>query len=128
METTNIFPENPEFLALLLALNQEQEQECVTAFRTLTEGMVDPKKPSVTPSKHQEVLNSILETVAFYPLKPSVMQVRRCPIWERLLCQSRRQVDQGVILCFVRRSWNVWVCSLPWLLYWLLSGAPWRGK
>jgi len=81
MELGNIFPETPDFITSLKQLNGEEEKVCVELFYSLAEKMLVSKSgkesaelSSMNFKKHEDILNSILERVAFFPLKPNVMQ------------------------------------------------------
>lgn len=67
MEAASIFPSSPAFLALLAALGEAEEQQVVAAFTSLATG----KGEEVA---HQEVLATILHSVAFFPLAPAAME------------------------------------------------------
>ena len=77
MQTGSIFPSSPAFLAQLLELDREGEA-CLPTFVSLAKRMelaaVGKDQQPPTAVRHEEVLTTILERVAFYPLKPSVMQ------------------------------------------------------
>lgn len=64
-----LLPADPDLPAQLAALGRAGEDEVAAAFRNLALG--EPGEPG----EHGEVLATILHTVAFYPLKPAVMQV-----------------------------------------------------
>lgn len=77
MQTGSIFPPTAAFLAQLQELELEGEA-CLPSFVTLAKRMeraAGGKDQQPCPAvRHEEVLTTILERVAFYPLKPSVMQ------------------------------------------------------
>ena len=77
MQTGSIFPSTPAFLAQLLELDREGEA-CLPTFVSLAKRMElaagGKDQQPLTAVRHEEVLTTILERVAFYPLKPSVMQ------------------------------------------------------
>lgn len=77
MQTGSIFPSTPAFLSQLQELEREGEA-CLPTFVSLAKrmemaagGKDQQPRPAV---RNEEVLTTILERVAFYPLKPSVMQ------------------------------------------------------
>jgi hypothetical protein len=78
--TVEIFNETPDFLSALKSLNLEDEKECIEEFKSLaiknSETSSDLVGNSSNSPKHvrEEILGKILDRVAFFPLKPSVMQ------------------------------------------------------
>jgi hypothetical protein len=63
-----LLPASPELQAQLAALGRAEGEEVAAAFRALALG-----QPGEA-GEHAEVLATILHSVAFYPLKPAVMQ------------------------------------------------------
>ena len=72
-----LFPESPHFLEQLKHLNSATQDDVVRAFLSLAKA--DTKQGHVVDvqSGLHEVLSIILERVAFFPMKPSVMEVRK---------------------------------------------------
>ena len=72
MDAASIFPSSPAFLALLAALGEVEDQQVVAAFTSLAAGLVGCKEEVEV--AHQEVLATILHSVAFLPLAPAAME------------------------------------------------------
>jgi len=71
MDSVDIFPVlSPQFLSDLRALNNDDPKVVAEEFRALAQGM----------EKGREVLQIIVDCVAFYPLKPTVMEEELCRI------------------------------------------------
>ena len=69
-----LFPESPHFLEQLRHLGSANQDEVVATFIALAKSDVNPEKDGKL--VHKEVLSVILERVAFFPMKPAVMEVR----------------------------------------------------
>jgi len=69
-----LFPESPHFLEQLRHLGSADQDEAVATFIALAKAEVNPEKDAKL--VHKEVLSVILERVAFFPLKPAVVEVR----------------------------------------------------
>ena len=69
-----LFPESPHFLEQLRLLGSADQDEAVATFIALAKAEVNPEKDAKL--VHKEVLSVILERVAFFPMKPAVMEVR----------------------------------------------------
>ena len=71
-----LFPESPHFLEQLKHLNSASQDDVVHAFLSLAKA--DSKQGQVVDvqSGLHEVLSIILERVAFFPMKPTIMEVR----------------------------------------------------
>ena len=71
-----LFPESPHFIEQLKHLNLASQDDVVHAFLSLAKA--DSKQGHVVDvqSGLHEVLSIILERVAFFPMKPTVMEVR----------------------------------------------------
>ena len=69
-----LFPESHHFLEQLRLLGSANQDEVVATFITLAKADVNPEKDGEL--VHKEVLSIILERVAFFPMKPTVMEVR----------------------------------------------------
>jgi len=67
-----LFPESPHFLEQLRLLGSADQDEAVATFIALAKAEVNPEKDAKL--VHKEVLSVILERVAFFPLKPAVME------------------------------------------------------
>lgn len=67
-----LFPESPHFLEQLRLLGSADQDEAVATFIALAKAEVNREKDAEL--VHKEVLSVILERVAFYPLKPAVME------------------------------------------------------
>ena len=70
-----LFPESPHFLEQLRLLGLVDQDKAVATFIALAKAEVNPEKDAEL--VHKEVLSVILERVAFFPMKPAVMEVRR---------------------------------------------------
>ena len=72
-----LFPESPHFIEQLKHLNLASQDDLVHAF--LSVAKADSKQGHVVDvqSGLHEVLSIILERVAFFPMKPTVMEVRK---------------------------------------------------
>ena len=70
-----LFPESPHFLEQLRLLGLADQDKVVATFIALAKAEVNPEKDAKL--VHKEVLSVILERVAFFPMKPAVMEVRR---------------------------------------------------
>ena len=71
-----LFLESPHFLEQLRHLGLADQDKAVSTFVALAKAEVNPEEELV----HKEVLSVILERVAFFPMKPAVMEVRG--IWD----------------------------------------------
>ena len=103
-----LFPESPHFLEQLKHLNSASQDDVVHAFLSLAKA--DSKQGQVVDvqSGLHEVLSIILERVAFFPMKPTIMEVREtvdCVLHQSLLhfllhsligCQPSRQSCLGL--------------------------------
>ena len=69
-----LFPESPHFLEQLKELGSANQDEAVATFLALAKA--DTKSENDCKLVHKEVLSVILERVAFFPMKPAVMEVR----------------------------------------------------
>ena len=71
-----LFPESPHFIEQLKHLNSATQDDVVHAFLSLAKA--DSKQGHVVDvqSGLHEVLSIILERVAFFPMKPTVMEGR----------------------------------------------------
>ena len=69
-----LFPESPHFLEQLRLLGLADQDKVVATFNALAKAEVNPEKEAEL--VHKEVLSVILERVAFFPMKPAVMEVR----------------------------------------------------
>ena len=73
-----LFPESPHFLEQLRLLGLADQDKVVATFIALAKAEVNLDKD--VESVHKEVLSVILERVAFFPMKPAVMEVRE--VWD----------------------------------------------
>jgi len=75
MDGVVIFHPTDDFLSSLKSLNMEDEKECVEDFKSIA---IRTSKQDDCPSRQslarQKILGTILDRVAFFPLKPAVMQ------------------------------------------------------
>ena len=69
-----LFPESPHFLEQLRLLGLADQDKVVATFIALAKAEVNLEKDAEL--VHKEVLSVILERVAFFPMKPTVMEVR----------------------------------------------------
>ena len=69
----SLFPDSFDFLEQLRLLDSANQDEVVATFLALAKPDVNLEKES----GHKEVLSAILERVAFFPMKPAVMEVKR---------------------------------------------------
>lgn len=67
-----LFPESPHFLEQLKELGSANQDEAVATFLALAKA--DTKSENDCKLVHKEVLSVILERVAFFPMKPAVME------------------------------------------------------
>ena len=79
-----LFPESPHFLEQLRLLGLADQDKVVATFIALAKAEVNLEKDAEL--VHKEVLSVILERVAFFPMKPAVMEVRG--IFQSLLGES----------------------------------------
>jgi len=66
----SLFPDSFDFLEQLRLLDSANQDEVVATFLALAKPDVNLEKES----GHKEVLSAILERVAFFPMKPAVME------------------------------------------------------
>ena len=69
----SLFPDSFDFLEQLRLLDSANQDEVVATFLALAKPDVNLEKES----GHKEVLSAIRERVAFFPMKPAVMEVKR---------------------------------------------------
>lgn len=71
-----IFDETPDFLIAIRDLNEEDEGKCASEFRKVVEDSLNVSKLycNQVDGKNGFVYGAILDRVAFFPLKPAVMQ------------------------------------------------------
>ena len=84
-----IFEETPEFLAAIRDLNHKDENQVALSFIKVVEDCLADTDVNCSEVDEKDILVSslyvsVLERVAFFPLKPAVMQVG----YNRLLPQS----------------------------------------
>ena len=75
--SVSLFGDQPETVSLFEVLNQEEEAKCTQAFRELAQRMSDPNsEPEEEPDSGsvQSIFKLILDRVAFFPAKPSLLQ------------------------------------------------------
>ena len=87
-----LFPESPHFLEQLRHLGSANQDEVVATFIALAKSDVNPEKDGKL--VHKEVLSVILERVAFFPMKPAVMEVRGTLTAFPLNCNSNSKFDK----------------------------------
>ena len=69
-----LFPESPHFLEQLRDLGSANQDDAIATFLALAKA--DANSENEGKFVHEEVLSVILERVAFFPMKPAVMEVR----------------------------------------------------
>jgi len=71
-----LFEEHPDVVAMFDSLNQQDEDECVQAFRKLVERMSLPNsgKEEANSDSTDGICRMILDRVAFFPAKPALLQ------------------------------------------------------
>jgi len=73
-----IFNETPDFLGAVKDLNQEDEEEVASAFRKVVEDCLTASDQNCSVDENiSGIYGAVLDRVAFFPLKPAVMQVGR---------------------------------------------------
>ena len=70
-----IFDETPNFLTALRELNVKDEEACAHEFRTVIQDYLSSRPSNQCSGNYGFVYGAILDRVAFFPLKPAVMQV-----------------------------------------------------
>lgn len=84
-----LFSESPHFLEQLRDLGSANQDEVVATFLALAKADVTSENDGKL--VHTEVLSVILERVAFFPMKPAVMEVRRW--WDGMHFKTRMQLQ-----------------------------------
>lgn len=69
-----IFDETPNFLTALRELNVKDEEACAHEFRTVIQDCLNSRPSGQCSGNYSYVYGAILDRVAFFPLKPAVMQ------------------------------------------------------
>ena len=70
-----MFEDLPDVVSMLESLNQQEENQAVTAFRKVAEKMSDSSSgTSLESDVSESTCRTILERVAFFPAKPALLR------------------------------------------------------
>ena len=75
--SVSLFDDLPDTVRMFEALNQQEDAECTRAFNRLAQRMSHPtsdQEKETDPDLVQSTLKLILDRVAFFPAKPSLLQ------------------------------------------------------